>query len=296
MKSFKRLLSVVTAVTLVLLLSVAASADLATADFENWLVECGPDGYTYDADVSNENYYTENPDKIRVYLEPGTVLSVNSFNGSDKGYVLILQDTEIMDKYNIGGRVFVSENEFSSYFRDAKNTTPSDKVVSPEFQGQQLDSRITCRVTAAEGINLQRGPDTYYQTVCVIPDGSVLTYDAVHNGSEGSWVYTSYNGSNGWVGAAGLKEISAEEAAAETTAAKTTVPVTSGTDIASATGQNVSPEDSSGTASGREAAPGFFDSTRNVIAVCTAGAVILAASAAAVLVILRKKKENGDRD
>ena len=112
----KKLLSLMIATLLLFSLSLPAFADTDGAGFDDWIVVCGPAGYSFVDEVYNEE--TDTTSKVQAKLKPGTKLMVEDYLFDTKEYRLWNQDwTEDSEQ---SGTVYVREKDLDKFFTGAK--------------------------------------------------------------------------------------------------------------------------------------------------------------------------------
>ena len=83
---------------------------------------------------------------------------------------------------------------FGEYLYDVPEQSASEesRIVQPE---EKYEIGYHCVVRADGGLCLRSGPDTAYDVILVIPDGT----EVEEFGFENEWVFTEYQGQPGWV-------------------------------------------------------------------------------------------------
>lgn len=157
-------------ITLFLLfsMSIPVFADLGPADFDEWYVLCGTEGYYFE-DVPDEYApdYEQAGVDMHDYIEPGIRLWVYSFDNTANEYMLIIRDS---NHKTIGrGFVDVPEADFEKYFIDEHDTIP-------EETGEKLPEEVECVVTADSGLVLRQGPARTFPSYQVIPSQANISY------------------------------------------------------------------------------------------------------------------------
>jgi hypothetical protein len=185
----KKYLSFILALIIFCALQAPALADLGMSEFDNWNVVCGLSGWDFD----EEMYDYENDGSVYTvhdHLEPGTKLSVHSFNESDNTYLLVADDKNYKPKGN--GFVFVTEKELETDFIDLNKTVPRE-------EGQKLGSEVKCVVSPEGGIVLRQGPAKTFPSYRNVPKGTQITYQYTYSYGGYNWGYTTYKGQTGWL-------------------------------------------------------------------------------------------------
>ena len=266
--TMKKIFSAILFLVLLCTLAVPVFADLGEAQFKDWYVYCGPDGYDFvdwymDYDTGEEYSYD-------AYLQPGTKMQVHNYNDSDATYLLIPDD---YSEFKGSGFVFVTEGELNAYFLEEFETVPAER-------GTRLPSPAAGTVTAQVGLVFRQGPGTRYMRYSTIPYGTKLTYTHTYDAEGMTWAYVSYSGLKGWVSTTYLAEAAAEPAA------ETTDEVT---EESAAADETTLPETTAAETTA-PASAGFFGDTDNVIIVCCGGALLVALTALITLLAVRRKK------
>ena len=289
----KKIVSLMIAALLLFSLSLPAFADTDGAGFDDWIVVCGPAGYSFVDEVYDEE--TDTTSKVQAKLKPGTKLIVEDYLFDTKEYRLWNQDwTEDSGQ---SGTVYVKEKDLDKYFTGAK------KPVREEM-GEKLKKEVKCVVTSDVGIMLRQGPNKNYPAYKTIPHGTKLSYRYVREDEKYTWGYVTYKGQAGWCCIDYTRDVEATteattkattepttEEPTETTAKVTTEPSTK----APVTTTTAAPDATTEAPEAPEPSS-FFGNTNAVIIICCMGAVILALTAVVFLLIVKRKRndfENG---
>ena len=287
----KKLLSLMIATLLLFSLSLPAFADTDGAGFDDWIVVCGPAGYSFVDEVYNEE--TDTTSKVQAKLKPGTKLMVEDYLFDTKEYRLWNQDwTEDSGQ---SGTVYVKEKDLDKYFTGAKKPVRED-------MGEKLKKEVKCVVTSDVGIMLRQGPNKNYPAYKTIPHGAKLSYRYVREDEQYTWGYVTYMGQAGWCCIDYTQDIEATTAATtkattepsteeptETTAKVTTEPSTK----VAVTTTTAAPETTTEKSETSEPTS-FFGNTNAVIIICCMGAVILALTAVVILMIVKRKRNDSE--
>lgn len=265
-------------ITLFLLfsMSIPVFADLGPADFDEWYVLCGTEGYYFE-DVPDEYApdYEQAGVDMHDYIEPGIRLWVYSFDNTANEYMLIIRDS---NHKTIGrGFVDVPEADFEKYFIDEHDTIP-------EETGEKLPEEVECVVTADSGLVLRQGPARTFPSYQVIPSQANISYQYTFDYGGYHWGYTTYKGQSGWICIDYTEKI-------VPTTVPTTVPATTAT-TAPATETDdaqTEPDTEMAEAVGNV---GFFGRTATVIVFVCLLAIILALTAVVILLLVKRKNKN----
>ena len=289
----KKLVALVLSLIIIASLSIPVYADLGQAEFENWFIVCGMDGFDF-----QDRIYGQEP--FESHIEPGTRLRVHEFNEINQTYLLVISD----DNYNTGGIgfVYVTEDQLDKYFLEDNKTV--DKTI-----GSKKPKEIECTVTSDTGIVLRQGPATTFKAYTTIPHNAKISYQYTYKYGGYNWGYVTYKGTSGWacidfVKATSLTTVKPTKSSDSTTVATSPTATVSSADVVGTTADNeisvISPNsDYSFTESvtGQENNPDnstskneFFSNTKNVIIVCCVGALIVAMSAVIILLLIQRKR------
>ncbi len=289
----KKLVALVLSLIIIASLSIPVYADLGQAEFENWFIVCGMDGFDF-----QDRIYGQEP--FESHIEPGTRLRVHEFNEINQTYLLVISD----DNYNTGGIgfVYVTEDQLDKYFLEDNKTV--DKTI-----GSKKPKEIECNVTSDTGIVLRQGPATTFKAYTTIPHNEKISYQYTYKYGGYNWGYVTYKGTSGWacidfVKVTSVTTVKPTKSSDSTTVATSPTATVSSADVIGTTADNgisvISPNsDYSFTESvtGQENNPDnstskneFFSNTQNVIIVCCVGALIVAMSAVIVLLLVQRKR------
>ena len=289
----KKLVALVLSLIIIASLSIPVYADLGQAEFENWFIVCGMDGFDF-----QDRIYGQEP--FESHIEPGTRLRVHEFNEINQTYLLVISD----DNYNTGGIgfVYVTEDQLDKYFLEDNKTV--DKTI-----GSKKPKEIECTVTSNTGIVLRQGPATTFKAYTTIPHNAKISYQYAYKYGGYNWGYVTYKGTSGWAcidfaKATSVTTVNPTKSSNSTTAATSPTATVSSADVIGTTADNgisvISPNsDYSFTESvtGQENNPDnstskneFFSNTKNVIIVCCVGALIVAMSAVIILLLIQRKR------
>lgn len=256
---------------------IMAFADLGAAEFDNWYVVCGMDGFDF-----NDYAYDYEKDieyNFPGHVKPGIKLQVHSFDSESKKYLLICSDENF--EYKGNGFVNVTEAELNSKFIDATKTISKEK-------GEKLEKEVETKVTSDTGIVLRQGPSTNFKAYTTIPTKAKITYQYTYKYDGCNWGYVTYKGQSGWACIDYSEEI---------TTTTTTTTTTTATEITTAESETESVSYSTETVPVNQedldagVAESFTSNTRLVIIICCAGAFIIAITAIVILLIVKKKKD-----
>lgn len=289
----KKIVSLMIAALLMLSLGLPAFADTDGAGFDDWIVVCGPAGYSFEDELYDED--SDTITKVQAKLKPGTKLHVEDYLFDTKEYRLWNQDwTEGSGQ---SGTVYVKEKDLDKYFIGKKKPVRED-------MGEKQKKETTCVVTPKVGLMLRQGPNKAYPAYKTIPYGTKLTYRYVYDNDGQNWAYVTYKGQAGWCCIDYTKKIvptaaqtteSTTETTAETTTEATTTqavsaPLTEVTGEATPATTFLNPDYTEKT-DGETEGVDFFGNTTAVVVICCLGAVVLAMTAVVLLLIIKRKKE-----
>lgn len=296
----KKIIAAVLTLLVAMSMAVTAYADLGQAQFDNWYVTCGPQGFNFkNTRLVDDVGYVPYEDRV----EPGYRLYVHSFYSDEHEYTLVIDDDRAdNDSYGI---LNISESDFEKYFIEENETVSKEN-------GKKLAKSVDGTVTSKSGVVLRQGPATTYKDYAVIPYNTKLSYQYTYTYGGYNWGFVTYKDQSGWVS---IDFVSKNNSEITTTATVTTTKVAATTDVTSTlqaeqttdeapfisvdsssedyTQQVIANSDNLASQND-DAQDSFFSNTKNVVIVCCMGAVIIALTAAVVLLLIQKKKANKD--
>ncbi|MCR4594083.1 MAG: hypothetical protein K5761_03390 [Clostridiales bacterium] len=258
----KKILSVFLIILLLAtVMAFTVHADMGEAEFDDWYVYVGLDGYRVEGEK----------------LEPGLQLRVHSMGSDEESYILLIED----DKYK-GGlyTISVSESDLQEYFTDGKR-------VVPKTEGTKLDKIVKCKVTAKPTLVLRKGPAVTYHSILNIPTGAKISYQYTYEYGDLTWGYVEYKGEVGWACIeSNLIEVISTESVEETEE------YTEEDEETEEDEKEVALPDNTRKKEVSDNKGSFFSSTKNVIIVCCLAAAVLVLTAIIILLIILKTKKN----